>query len=259
VYCHTPAHWLYQPDIYLGAHDARTTTRAALSLLGPPLRRWDRKAAATADRYLVNSTVVRQRVQDHYRRDAEVLPAPPTLGPEHEQRPVEGFEPGYWLCVSRLLPYKNVDAVVGAFELLGGERLVVVGSGPQEQELRARAPKNVAFLGRVSDGELAWLYANATAVVAAAHEDYGLTPVEAASFGRPAAVLASGGYLDTVVDGGTGFHFQEPTPRCIADAVGRMTTETWSQQDILSHADSFSAARFIERLRAIVAEEATID
>ncbi|MBW3647311.1 MAG: glycosyltransferase, partial [Actinobacteria bacterium] len=74
VYCHNPPRWLYQPEDYL--HDQPLPVRAALTALRPRLLRWDRRAAASADRYLVNSTVVRERVRRVYGIDAQVL-APP--------------------------------------------------------------------------------------------------------------------------------------------------------------------------------------
>lgn len=260
VFCYTPARWLYQGQRYLGqpgegGAPGRGGARVALSVLGPWLRRWDRQAAASAHRYLVTSREVRRRVQDVYRRPADVLPPPPALTAGHPQCPVPGLEPGYWLCVSRLLPYKNVDAVAGAFASLGHRRLVVVGSGPEEPRLRAGAPPNVTYLGRVSDDQLAWLYHHATGIVAAAHEDYGLTPLEGASFGKPAAVLAWGGYLDTVEEGRTGAFFDQPTPGAIAAAVGRLHAEGWDPAEIVRHAARFSPEVFIDRLREIADEE----
>src|ERR1019366_263325 len=53
VYCHNPARWLYQADQYLAG--SSRLAAAGLAVLSPPLRRWDSRAAATADRYLVNS------------------------------------------------------------------------------------------------------------------------------------------------------------------------------------------------------------
>src|SRR5205823_12380194 len=111
------------------------------------------------------------------------------------------LESGFFLCVSRLLPYKNVGAVVETFAELPSERLVVVGTGPEERRVRTAAAGNVRFLGSVSDEELRWLYGECRGLVAASYEDYGLTPLEAASFGKPSTVLRAGGFLDTVVDG----------------------------------------------------------
>ena len=60
------------------------------------------------------------------------------------------------------------------------------------------------MVGEVSDAGLRWLYANSTGLVAASYEDFGLTPLEAASFGLPTAALRWGGFLDTIVEGVTG-------------------------------------------------------
>src|SRR5829696_4019434 len=68
VYCHTPARWLYQPEAYL-SHAPRFS-RLALSILRPRLVAWDRRKAATADQYLANSTVVKNRIRAIYGLEA---------------------------------------------------------------------------------------------------------------------------------------------------------------------------------------------
>ena len=251
VYCHAPARWLYQRDRYVGGDRSRA---AAVTLLGPPLRWWDARAAARADRYLVNSSVVATAVREHYGIEAEVLPPPVMVDVAGSTEAVQGVEPGGWLCVSRLLAYKNVDAVVAAFARLPQERLVVVGDGPDAERAKAAAPPNVEFVGTVAEAELRWLYANTRGTVAAAYEDFGLTPLEAAAFGRPSAVLAAGGYLDTVVDGETGVTFAAPGPDAIAAAVARMADTAWDEARLRAHAERFSLARFAARLRHVVDE-----
>jgi glycosyltransferase involved in cell wall biosynthesis len=253
VYCHTPARWLYDGRRYLGGR--RGMSWLALSCLRPYLRRWDRRAAASAALYLANSTVVRERIRLVYGIDAEVLPPPPALRPGDPEEPVEGLEPGFFLCVSRLLPYKNVDALLGAFEELP-HTLVVVGTGPEAGRLAAAAPRNARLLGAVGDAELRWLYANCAAVVAASYEDYGLTPLEAAAFGKPAVVLRAGGFLDTLVEGVTGAFFDPPEPEPIRRAVRSCTEQPWDESVLRAHADCFSEARFCGRLREIVEREA---
>jgi glycosyltransferase involved in cell wall biosynthesis len=251
VYCHAPARWLYQRDRYVGDDRARA---AAVAVLGPSLRRWDARAAARADRYLVNSTVVAASVRDHYGIDAEVLPPPVMIDVAAEARPLAGVESGAWLCVSRLLAYKNVEQVVRAFDRLPDERLVVVGDGPDAATVRAAAPGNVQFVGTIGDAELRWLYSQTRGTVAAAYEDFGLTPLEAAAFGRPSAVYAAGGYLDTVVDGETGVHFDAPEPEAIAAAVARMAERSWDADALRAHAARFSLARFGDRMREVATE-----
>jgi len=249
VYCHTPARWLYQSERYL--RGSRQALRLFASALRPALTRWDRTAAASADRYLANSSAVARRIERIYGVEAEVVPPPPALTTGGLVAPIAGVEPGFVLCVSRLLPYKNVDAVIRAFDRLPDERLVVAGSGPDEAALRALAGPNVVLAGAVSDAELRWLYRESSGLVAASHEDFGLTPLEAASFGKPSAVLRWGGFLDTVGDGETGVFFESPTSEAIAAAVRHLRDGAWEADAIRRHAERFSEARFIERMRAI--------
>jgi glycosyltransferase involved in cell wall biosynthesis len=252
VYCYSPARWLYQSDRYV--RRGGSLQRSALAVVRPPLARWDRRKALTASRYLTLSTVVRDRIWQTYGLEAEVLPPPHTMdvtGPAKEQR---GVEPGFALCVARLLAYKNVDAVVSAFRDLPGERLVIVGTGPEQTRLAQLAGPNVSFLGTVDDDGLRWLYRACTAVLSASHEDYGLTPLEAAAFGKPAVVLRGGGFLDTVVEDQTGVFFDQPVPSQIADAIRRLLSGTWSAQVLQAHAKRFDEPGFIRRLQEVVEE-----
>lgn len=250
VYCHTPARWLYQTAAYLRGR--ASGIRATARVLQPALRRWDVQAARSADRYLANSTAVAERIRQLYGRTAEVVPPPPAVTPDGETHELAGIAPGFVLCVSRLLPYKNVDAVVRAFARLPGERLVVVGSGPMEHELRAVAGRNVAFLGRVGDEELRYLYGRCRLLVAASYEDFGLTPLEAAGFGKPSVALRWGGFLDTIEEQRTGLFFDEPAQGPIAEAIRTALDASWDEPAILRTAERFSEQHFIERVQAIV-------
>ena len=253
VYCHSPARWLYQQERYLG--EGRSLQRGVLMLLRPYLLGWDRRAAASAHRYLTNSSAVRDRIQTTYGIDAEVVPPPPTIAPDGPSRSVDGLAPGFVLCVSRLLPYKNVDAVVEAFAGLPEARLVIVGDGPDEPRLRAKARSNVTFAGGLEDDELRWLYGNCSGLVAASYEDYGLTPLEAAMFGKPTAALRWGGFLDTVVEKQTGLFFDSLDPRVIREAVRKLAEHSWDSTALQRRAERYSERRFVARLREIVFEE----
>jgi glycosyltransferase involved in cell wall biosynthesis len=258
VYCHSPARWLWVKDQYLPPGSS-VAKRATVAVLDRPLRGWDVRAAHRADRYLVNSTLIRDRVKRAYCIDAEVVPPPFTLAVDGPQRnPVAGLEPGFFMCVSRLLPYKNVRQVVEAFAQLPDHRLVVVGSGPDEAQVRGLAGPNVTFTGTVGDEELAWLYANAAGLIAAAYEDFGITPLEAAAFGVPVAALRWGGFLDTVLERETGVFFDRPDPALIRDAVVRLVDGAWDRAALVAHAGTFSESRFAARMRSVVAEELEI-
>jgi glycosyltransferase involved in cell wall biosynthesis len=261
VYCHAPARWLYQTERYLGSHRnpglrGRLRQRASevvLARQAQALRDWDVRSARRADLYLVNSTLTQQAVEQAYGIEAEVLPPPPALGPSEAERAVEEVEPGYLLCVARLLPYKNVDAIIAAVNSLSDTRLVVVGSGPDRERLLGLAGPRVQLLGRVEDDQLRWLYRNAEALVAASYEDYGLAPLEAGSFGRPSIVLRYGGFLDTVVEGRTGIFFDSPSAPDIAEGIRVAKQCSWSEKTIMNHVARFSSGPFVKRLQDLAA------
>lgn len=251
VYCHAPARWLYQAEAYLGGQATGSTKARVLELLTPWLRRWDQRAAATACRYIVNSTVVQGHVRAAYGIDAPVLPPPFGVEASGEQTPVaelsEWALDGFHLVVSRLLPYKNVDQVLEAFHDLP-ERLVIVGRGPLEDELRRLLPVNARLVGGLTDEELRWVYAHARVLVAPSIEDFGLTPLEGAAFGKPTLALRAGGYLDTIAEGVSGAFFDRPTAADIRAAIEANRGRAWDEDAIRRHADTFSEVRFRERL-----------
>lgn len=260
VYCYSPPRWVYMTDTYLGtpAH----TSAVGLAMLGlrPALRRWDQaraKQAQASGKYLAISTVVRERIRHCYGFDAEIVPAPHSYDASLPQEEVPALAdwaaPGYHLVVSRLLPYKNVAQVLQAFAELPQERLVVVGRGPQRAQLEAARPDNVRMLEGLTDGQMRWLYAHCTALVAPSYEDFGLTPLEAAVYGKPSLTLRGGGFLDTIQPGVSGSFFDQPTPEAIRAAVADHAARRWDPHAITASIERFTEAQFAQRLRDEVA------
>ncbi len=243
VYCHTPARWLYAADDYLLGHalPVRLVARAAQA----PLRSWDQAAAASAAVYAANSTTVRERIRRVYGREAELVHPPVTVDVSGAQRPADvGGEP-FLLTVARGRGYKN-GALVEDAAARAGLRLVVVGA-----EGASTSP-HVVHAGRVDDDRLRWLYASCRGLVAAAHEDFGLTPIEAMSFGKPVLALRAGGYLDSVVDGVTGSFFDRADVDTLAAALAAFDEARYDPAAIRDHAATFGLDRFAERMRALV-------
>ena len=251
VYCYAVARWLYQPNAYVGSAErsgrARTAV-AALAILRRPLLRWDRNAARSADMYIATSRAVQKQILDAYGIEAQLLPPPVDDMSTHSSAAIGGVEPGYLLCVSRLLPYKNVDVLLEVMRKLPKDRLVVAGGGPDLAKLRAAAPPNVRLLGTVSDAELVWLYQNCRSVVAPSYEDFGLVPVEAALFGKATAALAWGGFLDTVIDGETGVLFPTPAPDDVIHAVNALDSVHISSQALRHQGARFGSNAFVAKL-----------
>jgi glycosyltransferase involved in cell wall biosynthesis len=256
VYCSAPARWLYQQDRYLrstsGGPSTKALVRAGLAVMAPPLRALDRAGARRAATYLANSTATASLIAELYGREAEVLCPPPALTPNGPTTKVGGLEEGFVLCVSRLLAYKHVDVVVEAAARLTDVQFVVVGDGPERHRLEANCSANVRFLGVVDDNTLRWCYGAASVLVAVGFEDFGLAPLEAASFGTPTVARRFGGFLDTIVDGVTGTLLDDVSPGSVADAVTSIAAAPPSAETLAAHLAGFSTPRFAKRIREVV-------
>jgi glycosyltransferase involved in cell wall biosynthesis len=159
VYCYNPPRWLHQPEEYLAGLGA--LPQLASRAMTPYLRRWDRRAAASASAYVGISTPVVDRIRRAYGREALLVPPPVTIDVTGPREPVEGIEPGFLLTVARARGYKNTDVVIDAMHQLTRERLVVVGE--------TRHSARVCGVGRVSDAQMRWLYANCGCMQTAGH------------------------------------------------------------------------------------------
>jgi glycosyltransferase involved in cell wall biosynthesis len=250
VYCHNPARWLHQPEDYLP--EQVRPVRLAVRALDGYLRSWDQQAALSASQYLANSTIVAERIRRTYGLQADVVHPPASL--EHTTSPVRptGVDPGFLLTMARSRGYKNTVIACQAVEAVDDARLVVVGGPLPERPGGGGWSPRIVGLGRVSDAELAWLYDNCRALVAPAFEDFGLGPVEAASFGKPTLGLRAGGYLDTVRDGRTGLLVGSPTVTSFAAGIERLGRIHFDTAAIKRHAELFSVQRFVDTLRGYV-------
>ena len=251
-YIHTPMRYLWGPvNSHFAFGKGRRWKRAALSAVKPYLKRFDVRSAASIDMLVANSENVRRRVQHAYGRDAGVV-YPPTNTEFFSPDPVEHPE-DFYLVVSALEPSKRIDLAIEAFQALG-RRLVIVGDGTLNKDLRKIASADVEFVGRVSNEELRRLYRRCRALILPGIEDFGLTPVEAQACGRPVVSYGEGGAVESVIDGQTGIHFRPQTASALVDAIHRVESRDWSGDIIRRNAERFSADIFRARMRELVIE-----
>ncbi|WP_448006678.1 glycosyltransferase [Agromyces bauzanensis] len=215
VYVHSPARWLYAADDYrLRLSPLR---RAGLAVSTPLLRRGDAEAMGRASAIVSNSAVTQQRMRDAYGLDSVVVHPPVEPVSTDAAVPARDLPDAFAVVVARDRGYKNVPLAAAAARA-AGLPIVIVGSGSESLDDPAQGMHG---LGRVTDAELAWLYRRATVVVGAGREDFGLTVLEAALEGTPAATVAAGGYLETVQPGVSGFHAASATADDLATAIRR--------------------------------------
>lgn len=248
-YVHSPMRYLY--DEYPAyRRSLGPLGRAYFSHLAHRLRQWDIASAARVDRFVANSGFVAERVRRCYGRAARVVHPPVDLAAFAPPGPGDPPREGY-LLLGELVPYKRADLAVAAFAA-SGRRLRVVGDGPEARRLRAGAPPNVTFEGRVPAAALPGLYRRARALVFPGREDFGIVPLEAMACGAPVIAYGRGGALDTVVEGETGLFFHEQTVEALNAALDAFERRAFDTGRVARRALAFAPARFRAAFRAEV-------
>jgi glycosyltransferase involved in cell wall biosynthesis len=248
-YCHTPMRYVWDRyDDYFGKGRVSAPARLILPFIAKRLRAWDVRTAAGVSAFVANSAYVAGRILRYYGRDSEVI-SPPVDAEFFT--PDGGGGGSYDLVVSALAPYKRLDLVLDAYRG-SGRRLRIAGSGPERARLRAAAPPEVEFLGRVDDERLRDLYRGCRAVIMPGIEDFDIVPLEAMACGRPAIVFAEGGGPESVVPGETGLVFREPSAASLRAAIDSLETVRFNTATLRARAEAFARTVFEARFRAFV-------
>jgi glycosyltransferase involved in cell wall biosynthesis len=244
-YCHSPFRYAWH-ERARALEEARPWQRPALSLVLQRVRRWDVRAAARVTHYVANSRITQERIHRFYGREAAIV---------HPPVAVERFAPrepeDYVVFVGEVTRHKRVELAIEAARR-ADVPLVVVGSGPDLERLRALHGERVRFTGRVGDDELPELVARARAQVVPNVEEFGIAAVEAQAAGRPVVAAAAGGALETVVDGETGVLVAPDSVDALAQALRDVDFGRFDRDRIRANAERFSTEAFKRRLVAEV-------
>lgn len=250
-YCHTPMRFAWDFNSYMEAVKVPALVRTAARTLVLPLRLWDKATSRKVTQIIANSTVVKGRIEEHYGKDALIIFPPVNVN----RFQVEPESEDYFLIVSRLVSYKRIDLAVEACSYTG-QRLVVIGDGPDRSRLEAIAGPSVAFLGRLPDEEVEHYMKRCQAFLFPGFEDFGITPLEANACGKPVIAYRKGGALDTVVPGLNGLFFDEQTIESLAEALRSFDSANFDPVLIRKHAEAFEETRFIRELENVVQDAA---
>lgn len=239
VYAYTPARYVWNPEL-----DHRGNSAAARAL-SKPLQAIDRSRAKEATSIAAVSNYVRDRIQNAWLRDCEVI-HPPVDVDYYRTSKAEFLTPAesdllnslpdtFVLGASRFVPYKRLDLAL-AFGEANQVPVVLAGSGPQESALRELAESTtvpVQFVVRPSQALLRELYAKAWAFVFPPVEDFGIMPVEANATGTPVIASTVGGAAESVSDGVSGLlleSFSRSEMRSAAAALESIAPEDCREQ-----------------------------
>jgi glycosyltransferase involved in cell wall biosynthesis len=158
------------------------------------------------------------------------------------------------LFVGRLDHQKGADLAIRALAGLEGAAaslpLRLVGGGPLEPDLRRLAAElgvagRLRWEGPLSQPELAARYRRAAALlVPGSHEGLGLVAVEAQLSGAPVVAAASGGLLDVVRAGETGWTFRPGDPAALATAIQQVADHPTQTTTVTQTARQSATTRF---------------
>lgn len=247
-YCYSPTRFIWDRQ---NKYAKERNDNWAVALSQHLMRLWDRSAADRVDQFIAISDTVKKRIKKYYNTEATVIYPPLTRFMDWVKSDDLPESYDYFLIVSRLYEYKNIHAAINAFNKLG-QQLVVIGTGPAEKKLRQMARKNINFLGHQDEDTVSKFYRHCRALIIPQEEDFGLTAVEAMSFGRPVIALKKGGVAEIVKEGESGVFFDDAIPEAIADAVRRFNGMKFDPRVIAEQTKVYSRDVFKEKILGLV-------
>lgn len=246
--CLTPTRYLWSGyNHYFQNPLLRFLTKPVIGIL----RMVDRYIADLPDTYIAISQEVQKRIQKYYQKKSFLVYPPVAALPKAQNTKL--FEKNYFLVVSRLskfTTYKRVDVAIAAATKLSAS-LIVVGNG-DTTSLKKIAGPTVQFVGKVTDSDLAKLYANCKALIFPGIEDFGLTMVEALSFGKPVIAYKGGGALEIIKQGKTGTFFTHQTPSSLVKALKSFNEDRYNSTTCKKEAEKFSEKVFVRNIKKVV-------
>jgi glycosyltransferase involved in cell wall biosynthesis len=243
-YCYTPMRYVWDLYHQYIQEDVKNPVfRMSLPFVLHKIRMWDQLTARRVDHFIADSKSISNRIAKYYGRDSQVIYPPVSYDKFQQSEDNEDF----FLIVSRMIPYKRIDIAIEAFNKLQ-KPLVIIGDGYDRKRLESLAGSTVTFLGRQPDEVIVEYYSKCKGFILAGEEDFGITPLEAQSSGRPVIAYGKGGALETVVENVTGLFFDEPTADSIIKAVQKFETIPFDPLTIREHANRFNESRFKQEI-----------
>lgn len=259
-YVHTPIRYAWDlQHQYLNESGLTTGMKSRIArLILHYLRMWDSRTANGVDVFIANSKYIARRIDKTYRRQATVIYPPVDI----ERFTVREHKESFYLAASRMVPYKRMPMIVEAFAAMADRELVVIGDGPDMARIKAltKGQHNIRVLGYQPDRVLGDYMARARALIFAAEEDFGITPVEAQACGTPVIAYSAGGAMETVIASAdpnkrTGVFFRQQTPAALRRAVEQFEAAGEFRPSVCrANAERFGSEHFRRNIAATVAQ-----
>ena len=198
---------------------------------------------------------------------ANVSVSPPGVEPVFSPGPNRSVVP-LVVAVGRLVPVKRFDVLIAGLLKLKNQipdlRAVIAGEGYEREALeqlisRGHAESWLSLPGYLDQAELVDLYRSAWVLASSSvREGWGMTVTEAGACGTPSVVSRISGHMDAVVEGKTGFLFNDPTE--MVECLRLLLTDDSLRNELgggaLHYAKQFSWEESAKRSLALLAVEA---
>lgn len=138
--------------------------------------------------------------------------------------------------IGRLAPEKGPDKLIDATRLLldDGIHAILAGSGFLEAKLKAMAPRNVHFTGKLSQDDVSALLRCANLFcLPSRSEGFCTSLLEASAWGVPAVITDVGGARELIPDSSYGLILESADPKYIADALRKMRRIDHQQREAM--------------------------
>ena len=117
------------------------------------------------------------------------------------------------------------------------------------------AGPSVKFLGSLTDEELVGYYRGCTALLFPGREDFGLTVLEAQSYGKPVIAYRGGGAVETIINRKTGLFFYPQTANSLMKTLKKFSQKSFSARDSIAQAEKFRKQAFQEQILSLIDEK----
>lgn len=256
-YCHTPIRYVWNMKKTYLEQLPLIIRKRAIKQIGK-IKEWDFNHSKKISHFIANSHFVANRIQQNYKRNAVVIHPP--VDNEFYQLPKDStnklYDTPFFLVVSRLVHYKKIGLIIEAFNKLPDEKLVVIGTGPQEKLWKTIANKNISFLGYQDSNTVKLHMQQAQAILMAAIEDFGITSLETQACGTPVIAFNYGGYKETIIHKETGILFNEQTSESIVQGIKDfyLYQHNFDPSKIRENANKFGNSRFRTEISDFIAQ-----
>jgi glycosyltransferase involved in cell wall biosynthesis len=188
----------------------------------------------SADAVIAISSDTKTRAQAYYGVDRPIHVInygfdPPSPCSDAADRLADAFAGFTLIGIGRLVARKGfVYAIQALVELPDDVRLVIIGDGPLEEELRADAKRlgvgdRVVLTGYMPRTEIAGCLRRADCfILPSLHEGLGIVVQEAMDAGLPVVATNHGGQVDLIRESRNGFLVDPEDSKALAEAVHRL-------------------------------------